>query len=205
MILNPLHSSTPSVGHTLLAKLVHWTFIPLYVYGIFKQVGDISELEDSDLLLTESLFALVFIFIVLTRFFYMRRFDTMHASRVPVHRVHKIIARTVHISIYVSLILLPLSGLAIAFLFHQGIKDGIFQDTAIGIHEFSALLSYIVIAIHVSAAIYSRIKGEGVWSSMVPILNQEAPSNNPIVVKINSIEERMYDEIEKLLKINQSN
>ena len=189
------------MAHTLLAKLVHWTFIPLYVYGIFKQVGDISELEDSDLLLTESLFALVFIFIVLTRFFYMRRFDTMHASVVPVHRVHRIIARTVHILIYVSLILLPLSGLAIAFLFHQGIKDGILQDTAIGIHEFSALLSYIVIAIHVSAAIYSRIKGEGVWSSMVPILNKETPSSNPIVVKINSIEERVYDQIESVFKL----
>ena len=200
MSLNPLHRSQLNVGHTLLAKLVHWTFIPLYIYGIFKQVGDISELEDSDLLLTESLFALVFIFIVLARFFYMRRFDTMHASVVPVHRIHRIIARTVHILIYVSLILLPLSGLAIAFLFHQGIKDGIFQDTVIGIHEFSALLSYIVIAIHVSAAIYSRIKGEGVWSSMVPILNKESPSNNPIVVKINSIEERVYDKIENIFK-----
>ena len=188
------------MGHTLLAKLVHWTFIPLYVYGIFKQVGDISELEDSDLLLTESLFALVFIFIVLARFFYMRRFDTMHASVVPVHRIHRIIARTVHILIYVSLILLPLSGLAIAFLFHQGIKDGILQDTVIGIHEFSALLSYIVIAIHVSAAIYSRVKGEGVWSSMVPILNKENPSNNPFVVTINSIEERVYDKIENVFK-----
>ena len=188
------------MGHTLLAKLVHWTFIPLYVYGIIKQVGDISELEDSDLLLTESLFALVFILIVLIRFFYMRGSDTMHASVVPVHRIHRIIARTVHILIYVSLILLPLSGLAIAFLFHRGIKDGILQDAAIGIHEFSALLSYIVIGIHVSAAIYSRIKGEGVWSSMVPIFNKETPNNNPIVVKINSIEERVYDQIEKVFR-----
>ena len=45
------------MAHTLIAKIVHWTFIPLYVYGIFKQVGDISDLEDSDLLLTETIFA----------------------------------------------------------------------------------------------------------------------------------------------------
>ena len=32
--------------HTLIAKLIHWLFIPLYVYGIFKQVDDISQLED---------------------------------------------------------------------------------------------------------------------------------------------------------------
>ena len=124
----------------------------------------------------------------------------MHSSTVPVHRVHKIIARTVHILIYVSLILLPLSGLAIAFLYNQGYSDGLMQNTAIGIHEFSALLSYIVIGIHVAAAIYSRIKGEGVWSSMVPILNKETPNTNPIVVKINSIEEKVYDKIENVFK-----
>ncbi len=105
-----------------------------------------------------------------------------------------------HILIYVSLILLPLSGLAIAFLYNQGYSEGLMQNTAIGIHEFSALLSYIVIAIHVSAAIYSRIKGEGVWSSMVPILNKETPNTNPIVVKINSIEEKVYDKIENVFK-----
>ena len=200
MNLNQLHRSKRNVGHTLLAKLVHWTFIPLYIYGIFKQVGDISELEDTDLLLTETIFASVFLFIVLSRFFYMRKFGTMHASTVPVHRVHKIIARTVHILIYVSLILLPLSGLTIAFLYNQGHTDGFMQNTAISIHEFSALLSYIVIGIHVAAAIYSRIKGEGVWSSMVPILNKETPSTNPIVVKINSIEENVYDKIENVFK-----
>ena len=55
-----LYHITPQlslVAHTLIAKIVHWTFIPLYVYGIFKQVGDISDLEDSDLLLTETIFA----------------------------------------------------------------------------------------------------------------------------------------------------
>ena len=120
----------------------------------------------------------------------------MHASTVPVHRVHKIIARTVHILIYVSLILLPLSGLAIAFLYNQGYSEGLMQNTAIGIHEFSALLSYIVIAIHVSAAIYSRIKGEGVWSSMVPILNKEKPTTNEMITKISSIENKIYDKVE---------
>ena len=56
-------------GTHITCKLIHWTFVPLYVYGIFKQVGDISELEDSDLLLTETIFASVFLFIVLSRFF----------------------------------------------------------------------------------------------------------------------------------------
>ena len=156
-------------SHTRLAKFIHWSFIVLYVYGIVKQVDDISDLEDSKLLIFEVTFASVFLSIVIGRYFYMRKVETMHASTVPVHRVHMFIAKTVHLSMYVVLILLPLSGLAIAFLFNQGIKDGPMQLVALSVHEFAATASYVLIAIHVSAAIYSRIKGEGVWSSMVPV------------------------------------
>ena len=44
-------------SHTFLAKLIHWTFIPLYAYGIFKQVDDIEALEDQALLIFETIFA----------------------------------------------------------------------------------------------------------------------------------------------------
>ena len=128
----------------------------------------------------------------------MRKVGAMHGSTVPVHRVHNIIAKSVHSSMYVVLILLPLSGLAIAFLFNQGIKDGPMQLVALSVHEFAATASYVLIAIHVSAAIYSRIKGEGVWSSMVPILNKEKPNNHPMIRKIASFEEEVYDHIERL-------
>ena len=94
------------------------------------------------------------------------------------------------------LILLPLSGLAIAFLYNQGHTDGFMQNSAIGIHEFSATMSYVVIGIHVAAAIYSRIKGEGVWSSMVPVLNNEAPNENEIVKKVAYYEELVYEKID---------
>ena len=185
-------------SHTKLAKFIHWGFIVLYIYGIVKQVDDISDLEDSKLLVFEVLFASVFLVIVIARYFYMRKVETMHASSVQVHRVHKIIAKIVHISMYIVLVLLPLSGLAIAFLFNQGIKDGPMQLVALSVHEFAATASYVLIAIHVSAAIYSRIKGEGVWSSMVPILNDEKPSTNPLVRKVADFEEQVYDKIERV-------
>ena len=185
-------------SHTRLAKFVHWSFIVLYVYGIIKQVDDISDLEDSKLLIFEVIFASLFLVIVIGRYFYMRKVETMHASTVPVHRVHKFIAKTVHTSMYVVLILLPLSGLAIAFLFNQGIKDGPMQLIALSVHEFAATASYVLIAIHVSAAIYSRIKGEGVWSSMVPILTDEKASKNPVVCKVADLEEQLYDHIERI-------
>ena len=72
------------------------------------------------------------------------------------------------------------------------------QLVALSVHEFAATASYVLIAIHVSAAIYSRIKGEGVWSSMVPILNDEKPSTNPLVRKVADFEEQVYDKIERV-------
>lgn len=186
------------MAHTRLAKTIHWSFIILYLYGIVKQVDDISDLEDSKLLLFEVVFAAVFLAIVIGRYFYMRKVETMHASSIPVHRIHKIIAKSVHSSMYIVLILLPLSGLAIAFLFNQGIKDGTMQLVALSVHEFAATASYVLIAIHVSAAIYSRIKGEGVWSSMVPILNDEKPKNHPIVRKVADFEEQVNDHIDRI-------
>jgi len=183
------------VAHTKLAKIIHWSFIVLYAYGIFKQVDDISQLEDNSLLIFEVIFASVFLLIVLLRYIYMRNSGTMSGSTVTVHPIHKLIAKSVHASMYVVLILLPLSGLAIAFLFNQGIKDGQLQSIALGMHEFAATASYVLIAVHVSAAIYSRIKGEGVWSSMVPILKENGPSENEYVKKIVKIENTVYEKI----------
>ena len=166
----------------------------LYAYGMFKQLDDISQLEDNGLLIFEVIFASIFLLIVLMRYFYMRKVGTMHASTVTVHPVHKFIAKSVHTSMYLCLILLPLSGLAIAFLFKQGIVDGPLQNFTIGIHEFTATLSYVLIAVHVSAAIYSRVKGEGVWSSMVPILKEDGPSENEYVKKVAEFENIVYEQ-----------
>ena len=51
-------------SHTILAKILHWGFIVLYGYGIFKQIDDISQLEDSALLIFEVIFASIFLIIV---------------------------------------------------------------------------------------------------------------------------------------------
>ena len=60
-------------SHTLLAKTIHWTFSILYAYGIFKQVEDLDELEDAALLNFEIFFAVVFLVIVMLRFFYKQK------------------------------------------------------------------------------------------------------------------------------------
>ena len=107
-------------SHTKLAKSLHWTFIILYVYGIFKQVNDLQELEDKGILIFEIIFASIFLAIVILRYSYMRRFKTFLGARNPVHIVHYYLARSVHKAMYACFILLPLTGLIIAGLYTQG-------------------------------------------------------------------------------------
>ena len=189
--------------HTPLARFIHWTFIPLYVYGIVKQVNDISELENSELLIFEVIFATVFLLIVILRFAYMRRFKTFQGAEEPIHIVHYYFARIVHRAMYACLILLPLTGLIIAGLYNQGYtvnatpdEEQTILDLVLDLHGAAADLSYVLIAIHISAAIYSRIKGEGVWSSMVPILKEDKPTDNMIVKNMALLEGQFYDKVQ---------
>ena len=188
-------------SHTRLAKFIHWSFVGLYLYGIVKQVDDLSSLEDSQLLWFEVGFATLFLVIVLARYSYMRRFETLQGATVPVHIVHRRFARAVHIAMYLCLIMLPVTGLMIAGLYSQGYRDATpdesqtVMDVVLDLHGFAADLSYFLIILHISAAIYSRIKGEGVWSSMVPVLNKETPTKNELVKKISTFEEGIYDKV----------
>ena len=187
--------------HTLLARSIHWSFIVLYLYGLSKQIGELDELQDSGLLLFEILFATVFLVIVILRYSYMSRFKTFLGAREPVHIVHYYLARSLHKAMYVVFILLPLSGLLIAALYTKGYQseDELLMEAALGLHSFAAQASAALILVHIAAALYSRIKGEGVWSSMVPILKENKPSENEIVRKIAAVEEQFYDKVQSLL------
>ena len=185
-------------SHTTLAKVFHWGFIILYAYGIFKQVDDISQLEDSGLLAFEVAFASIFLVIVMVRYYYMRKFETFLGADKTVPVTHRYLAKSIHISMYLCLILLPLSGLLIAVLFSQGISEGPMQDFALAVHEFSADLSYILIAIHVGAAMWSRIKGEGVWTSMVPIWKEGGASRKETISRLSRMENDFFNKIEKI-------
>ena len=189
-------------SHTKLAKSLHWAFIILYVYGIFKQVNDLQELEDKGLLIFEIIFASIFLAIVIMRYSYMRRFKTFLGARKPVHIVHYYLARSVHKAMYACFILLPLTGLIIAGLYTQGYtvnatpdEEQTIMDVVLDLHGAVADLSYILIFIHIAAAVYSRLKGEGVWSSMVPVLKENKPTNNQFIKKIADFEDKIYDKV----------
>ncbi len=186
-------------SHTKLARFIHWTFTLLYAYGIFKQVDDLTELEDASLLNFEILFATVFLIIVLLRYFYMKDTPTLLGAYEDAPKGHLFIAKTVHRLVYFSLIMLPTTGLLIAGLFNLGMR-GI--EIAIALHEFSAFLSYVVIALHVGASIYSRLKGEGMWNAMVPIWKETQKNNSNLIKKLEVIEKKIYDKIEDILDLD---
>ena len=180
-------------SHTRLAKTIHWTFSFLYAYGIFKQVEDLEELEDASLLNFEIFFAVVFLVIVMLRFFYMKDAKTLLGAHDEMHKGHLFIAKATHRLVYFSLIMLPTTGLLIAGILNAGVPG---MDIAIALHELSAFLSYITIGIHVAASVYSRYKGEGVWNAMVPLWRENSKKNTKLISKLEGIENKIYDEIE---------
>ena len=183
-------------SHTTLAKFIHWSFTLLYAYGIFKQVDNLNELEDASLLNFEILFATIFLILVLVRYFYMKDAPTLLGAHEDLSRGHLFIAKTVHRLVYFSLIMLPTTGLLIAGLFNLGM-GGI--ELAIALHEFSAFLSYIVIALHVGASLYSRYKGEGLWNAMVPVWKETGKNKSELISKLESLEHRAYKKIEEII------
>ena len=198
-------------SHTKLAKFIHWTFILLYLYGIVKQVNELEDLEENQLLLFEIAFATVFLIIVILRYSYMRRFKTFQGATEPVHIVHYYFARIVHRAMYACFLLLPLTGLIIAGLYTQGYTENAtpdeeqtIMDIVLDLHGAVADLSYMLIILHIAAAIYSRIKGEGVWSSMVPVLKETGRSENKIVQRIAEYENMAYEKISDLFSSKDS-
>jgi len=88
---------------------------------------------------------------------------------------------------------LPTTGLLIAGMIAVDIPG---MQAAIALHEFSAFLSYVTIALHVAASLYSRYKGEGIWNAMVPIFKEKGKNNSELVVKLEGIEDKIYSFIE---------
>jgi cytochrome b561 len=62
------------------AKLLHWGFVILFLYGLLKQIDSINQLEDDNLLMFEVIFSLAFLLLLIIRFVYMK---TTQQSSIP--------------------------------------------------------------------------------------------------------------------------
>ena len=169
--MDKLSQSTRS-KFSLTAKLMHWGFVVLFVYGLLKQIDNLNQLEDSNLLKFEVVFASVFLFLLLIRFVYMK---TTQQSSLPesTPKPQIMAAKIVHSAMYTCLALIPFTGLLIGLLFWLGLKDGLLINLVVGAHELSVSIIYWLIGLHVLAAVYHRLKNDGVWSSMVPLWKEK--------------------------------
>ena len=156
-----------------IAKFMHWGFVLLFIYGLLKQIDELNQLEDKALLQFEVIFAIVFVLLLLIRFIYMK---TTQKSSLPdsTPKSQLLAARVVHYGMYACLALIPLTGLLIGLLFWLGFEDGFLINTVVEVHEFSVSVIYWLISLHILAAIFHRLKNDGVWSSMVPFLKEKS-------------------------------
>jgi len=167
-----IQEEASNTSYSLFAKLLHWGFVILFVYGVIKQVGSINQLEDNALLRFEVLFAGVFLLLLAVRFAYVKKTQT---SSLPQEtpKIQKLAAKLVHYGMYASLAGIAGSGLLIGFLYGQGFQSGLLIESIIGVHEFLVSLIYWLIGVHVVAALYHRFLKDGVWSSMVPLFKEQ--------------------------------
>ena len=162
-----LDDKKPKTKYSFIGKFFHWSFLALFAYGITKQVDDINQLEDVFFLKSEIAFALVFLIFLTFRFFYMTK---TQKTSLPnnTSRAQKVAAKIVHISMYISLAGIACSGLFIGYFFWLGFKGSLMIEFLISIHEFFVSLTYLLVSVHILAAIYHRFKKDNVWGSMVP-------------------------------------
>jgi len=155
--------------HSVLAKVLHWFFVLLFGYGVYKQIENKEQLNDLELLRSEIFFAFIFLIFILFRYIYMKKsYRTALPSNTP--KIQLIAAKFVRISMYFALSGLAASGLGIGFLFWLGYKNGLFIEIMIWLHELLFSAAVWLISIHILAAIYHRTQNDFVWSSMVPFL-----------------------------------
>ena len=158
--------------YSIIAKLMHWGFVLLFAYGVFKQVDNVAELSDPSLFRLEIFFAGIFILLLFGRFVYMTK---TQRSALPENTsyIQKIAAKFVHLGMYISLGSIALTGLGIGGLYWIGLKEGLIMEAVISIHEFSVTATYWLVGIHILAALYHRFKADGVWSARGPCAKSE--------------------------------
>ena len=155
-----------------IAKLMHWGFVLLFIYGWLKQVEELNQLEDAAFLRFEVIFAGVFVLLLLIRFVYMKK--TQKSSLPELTPKSQILAaKVVHYGMYICLALIPLTGLLIGLLFWIGLENGFLINIVVEAHESAVSVIYWLIGLHILAAVYHRLKKDGVWSSMVPFLKEK--------------------------------
>ena len=159
-------------SYSASGKLLHWGFIGVFAYGIFKQVDDLSQLDDPAFLRFEFIFVCAYLLILVLRFWVMRGQASALPHGTPTWQ--RVAAKLVHYGMYMALMAIAVTGLAIGVVFTLGMRDGALMGFCIAAHEASITASYALITLHVAAAVYHRFLRDGVWSAMVPLFKERS-------------------------------
>ena len=162
----------PQKHFSLLAKIFHWGVMAVFIYGIAKQVGEVSDLHNRALLIFEMKFAAAFLALLAVRYLYMTKTQTTSLPN-DTPRWQKRMAFFAHQAMYISLAAIAITGLGIGLLFMMGFTEGMMISAVVELHGITVTVSYALIALHVSAALFHRFQEDGVWSSMVPFFLKE--------------------------------
>ena len=167
-----MKSQNNQYNYSFIAKIFHWGFVILFIYGVVKQVDNLSQLQDLYFFIFEIAFAIFFLVLLLIRFIYMKK---TQKSSLPMNtpKSQIFIAKLVHYGMYILLALTALSGLLIGFFYSQKLNESFLMEIVIFFHELVVNLLYGFIIIHIIAASYHRFKKDGVWNSMVPFLKEK--------------------------------
>ncbi len=133
--------------YSKIAKLFHWGFVLLFVYGVLKQVDNINQLK-----------------ILLAN----KTTEMLHGKQAANESEKTAKEVFSENSSGHSLPSINLNS--------KDFEDNInIIDFVIIIHELNINLLYWFIGIHILAATYHRSKRDGVWSSMAPFFKEKKP------------------------------
>lgn len=163
--------SQKPTSHSVPVKIIHWGFAGLFAYGVMKGLNSVAQLADPAVWRFEMIFAGIFLALIALRF----KLTRSHPTSLPEDTIQPmmILAKAAHLGLYIFPASIAITGLGIGALYALGMTTGIVLNGVIALHEFAITASYALVGAHICAAVGHRLLGDGVWSSMVPILRED--------------------------------
>lgn len=163
--------------HGIATRIFHWLTGALLIYGLVFN-AEVEVLSDPAALAREIAFALALGGLFLIRLIWIESFGGGSQLPPDAPRWERVLSRIVHYGIYVLVLAIVLSGLAIALtassppsLFGVGFPfavDPARRGFLLNLHEAVASALILLIGLHLLGAIWHWIvRKDGVWQSML--------------------------------------
>lgn len=180
----PVYSATARFFHWLIALLIAVMAVTGFAMVYRGKDLNIWDSLTNNLYSTHKALGLVILALVILRLFY-RLVVGRPADEATITPFQRMASHTVHWSLYVLLIAIPIGGWLGVSLFPALDVFGLFQipaltspnkalsEQVLWVHGLAAYILLSLIAIHVAAALYHHIiRGDGVLTRMLPSLRR---------------------------------